>query len=119
MVGMLAGVLAFLAMSGAVVIGAQILYDPERGYHLVGTPRGNRALETTARSVQPTGRGTITAETEMIEGNYRSNCSSKTAKASASSACLQATDGRHNQAPVNRASFPRALALPWHREMTR
>jgi len=32
MIGMLAGVLAFLAMSGAVVIGAQILYDPERSY---------------------------------------------------------------------------------------
>ena len=32
-IGMLAGVLAFLAMSGAVVMGAQILYDPERSYY--------------------------------------------------------------------------------------
>jgi hypothetical protein len=33
MLGMLAGVIALLAMSAAVVIGAGILYDPERSYH--------------------------------------------------------------------------------------
>jgi hypothetical protein len=33
MLGMLAGVIALLAMSAAVVIGAGILYYPERSYH--------------------------------------------------------------------------------------
>ena len=33
MVGILAGLIAFFAMSTAVVIGAGILYDPERSYH--------------------------------------------------------------------------------------
>ena len=70
MVGMLAGVLAFLAMSGAVVIGAQILYDPERSYHHSRYPRGNRALETTARSAPARVGATLAAETEVIEGKY-------------------------------------------------
>jgi len=33
MLGMLAGVIAFLGMSAAVVLIAPILYDPDRGYH--------------------------------------------------------------------------------------
>jgi hypothetical protein len=33
MIGILAGVIAFIAMSTAVVVGAGILYDPERSYH--------------------------------------------------------------------------------------
>lgn len=33
MLGMLAGVIAFLGMSAAVVLLLQILYDPERSYH--------------------------------------------------------------------------------------
>jgi hypothetical protein len=33
MLGMLAGVIAFFGMSAAVVVGAQILYDPERSFH--------------------------------------------------------------------------------------
>jgi hypothetical protein len=32
LVGMLAGVIAFLGMSAAVVLIAPILYDPERSY---------------------------------------------------------------------------------------
>jgi hypothetical protein len=33
MVGILAGLIAFFGMSAAVVIGAGILYDPERSYY--------------------------------------------------------------------------------------
>ena len=33
MIGILAGVIALVAMSVAVVLGAGILYDPERSYH--------------------------------------------------------------------------------------
>lgn len=33
MLGILAGLIAFFGMSAAVVIGATILYDPERSYH--------------------------------------------------------------------------------------
>jgi len=33
MVGILAGLIAFFGMSAAVVIGAGILFDPERSYH--------------------------------------------------------------------------------------
>jgi hypothetical protein len=33
MIGILAGVIAFAAISTAVVLGAGILYDPERSYH--------------------------------------------------------------------------------------
>jgi hypothetical protein len=33
MVGILAGLIAFFGMGAAVVIGAGILYDPERSYH--------------------------------------------------------------------------------------
>jgi hypothetical protein len=33
MVGMLAGLIAFFGMSAAVVVGAGILYDPERSFH--------------------------------------------------------------------------------------
>jgi hypothetical protein len=33
MLGMLAGIIAFLSMSGAVVLIAPILYDPERSFH--------------------------------------------------------------------------------------
>jgi hypothetical protein len=33
MLGILAGLIAFFGMSTAVVIGAGVLYDPDRGYH--------------------------------------------------------------------------------------
>jgi hypothetical protein len=33
MIGILAGVIALVAMSVAVVLSAGILYDPERSYH--------------------------------------------------------------------------------------
>jgi len=33
MLGILAGLIALVGMSGAVVLIAPILYDPERGYH--------------------------------------------------------------------------------------
>ena len=33
MIGILAGLIAIFGMSAAVVIGAGILYDPERSYH--------------------------------------------------------------------------------------
>jgi hypothetical protein len=32
MIGFLAGIVALLAMSGAVIVGASILYDPERSH---------------------------------------------------------------------------------------
>jgi hypothetical protein len=32
MIGILAGIIAFVGMSTAVVLGAGILYDPERSY---------------------------------------------------------------------------------------
>jgi hypothetical protein len=33
MLGILAGLIAFFGMSTAVVIGAGVLYDPDRSYH--------------------------------------------------------------------------------------
>jgi hypothetical protein len=33
MLGILAGLIAFFGMSTCVVVGAGILYDPERSYH--------------------------------------------------------------------------------------
>ncbi len=33
MLGMLAGLIALFGMTGVVILGASILYDPERSYH--------------------------------------------------------------------------------------
>jgi hypothetical protein len=33
MLGILAGLIAFIGMSAAVVIGAGVLYDPDRSHH--------------------------------------------------------------------------------------